>query len=74
MMKQILGLITGMLLSVLAGDLLYLYYAGLWYDPIPWIEASEIVMLYIIFVLGIIQSVVATRGLKNGIRVLLGYH
>ncbi len=63
-MKHILGLITGMLLSVLAADLLYLYYAGGWYDPIQWIETQEVVALYIIFVLGIIQSVVATRSLK----------
>lgn len=62
--KHLLGLSTGMLLSVLAGDLLYLYYAGAWYDPMYWIEASEVVMLYIIFVLGIVQAVVATRGLK----------
>ena len=63
-MKHLLGLMAGMLLSVLAADLLYLYYAGGWYDPIHWIEAQEVVALYIIFVLGIIQSIVATRGLK----------
>ncbi len=63
-MKRILGLLTGIFLSVLSADLLYLYYAGTWREPIRWIEASEIVMLYIIFVLGIIQIVVVTKELK----------
>ncbi len=67
-MKGILGLLTGIFLSVLSADLLYLYYAGTWREPIRWIEASEIVMLYIIFVLGIVQVVVATKGLKWLIR------
>ncbi len=62
--RHILGLTTGMLLSVLAADLLYLYYAGMWYDPICWLVAYEIALLYGIFIIGIIQTVVATRSLK----------
>ena len=63
-MQHILGLTTGMLLSVLAADLLYLYYAGMWTEPRIWMLTHEILMLYIIFVLGIIQVVVVTKGLK----------
>ena len=68
MVKKVLGLLTGMLLSVLALDLLYLYYAGLWVEPIVWMQTQEVVALYIIFVLGIIQVVVVTRELKWQIR------
>ncbi len=64
-MKHILGLTTGMLLFVLAADLLYLYFAGMWTEPRIWMQTHEILMLYIIFVLGIIQVVVVTRELKR---------
>lgn len=43
----------GIFMSVLAGDLLYLYYAGGWYDPIPLIEKAEVVLLYILVIAGI---------------------
>ena len=35
-----------MMMVVLASDLLYLYYTGCWYDPIKWIEITEVVLLY----------------------------
>ncbi len=65
MVKHILGLFTGMLLSVLAADLLYLYYAGMWYDPICWLVAYEIALLYGIFILGIAQMIVEAKELKG---------
>jgi len=46
-------LLTAMLLVVLAGDLLYLYYIGAWYDPNKIIEISEVVLLYALIVLGV---------------------
>ena len=39
-------------LSVLAADLLYLYYAGGWYDPFLFIEELEVAILYFFVVLG----------------------
>ena len=65
MAKHILGLAAGMLLSVLAMDLLYLYYTGMWTEPRIWMLTHEILMLYIIFVLGIVQVVVVTRSLRQ---------
>ncbi|KKL09845.1 hypothetical protein LCGC14_2561790 [marine sediment metagenome] len=60
-------LILLMLLNVvLSGDLLYLYYAGMWYDPILWIEASEIVMLYIIGISSLITAIYLIKKAKNG--------
>ncbi|KKM88308.1 hypothetical protein LCGC14_1260060 [marine sediment metagenome] len=50
---------------VLAGDLLYLYYVGMWYDPIIWIEASEIVMLYIIGISSLITAIYLIKKAKN---------
>ncbi len=60
-MKRILGLATGLFLSVLAADLLGLYYYGRWYDPNPLIEMSEVVILYIIFFMGIAQAILVTK-------------
>lgn len=68
MLRLALGLITGISLSVLAGDLLYLYYMGAWYDPIHWIEVSEVVMLCILFVWGIAWMVITIKaGITKGI-------
>lgn len=64
-MKQILGWATGVLLSVLAADLLYLYYAGRWIEPILWMQAQEVVALYIIFFMGIAQAVLAIQNLRR---------
>ncbi len=64
MAKHILGLFTGVLLFVLSADLLYLYYAGMWIEPRIWMKTQEVVFLYIIFVMGIVQSVVAVKGIK----------
>lgn len=38
------------LLIALASNILYLYYAGAWYDPWKWLEITEIVVLYAIIV------------------------
>ncbi len=65
MKKQVLSLTTGMLLSVLAADLLYLYYAGMWTEPRIWMQTHEILMLYIILVIGIVQSVIVTKDIKE---------
>jgi hypothetical protein len=35
-------------IMVLAGDLLYFYYSGTWFDPIAYIEFTEVVVLYIL--------------------------
>ena len=51
--------------AVLAGDLLYLYYCGAWYDPIWFIEITEVFMLYI---LGLGSLVTAIYYWKRGER------
>lgn len=43
--------------AVLSGDLLYLYYAHSWNDPIKLIEYSEVVILWV-FVIGGISNVI----------------
>jgi len=54
---KIAGMFTGVLLSVLAGDLLYLYYAGAWIEPIVLIEVTEIIVLYILFFWGLYYTI-----------------
>ncbi len=39
---------TNALLIALPADLLYLYYSGLWYDPIKALEVTEVVILYLV--------------------------
>jgi len=57
--------IFSILLVVLAGDLLYLYYAGGWHDPVIWVETSEVACLYAFVVGGILNCIrVATEALK----------
>jgi hypothetical protein len=51
----------------LSADLLYLYFYGSWYDPIQLIEYSEVALLFILVILGIVifvynTSKLVTRG------------
>ena len=57
---------TGQLLStalpaVLAIDLLYLYFAGSWYDPIKWIEITEVSLLIIISAVSLTTLIIKIR-------------
>ena len=64
MFKGMVNVAIALFLSVLAGDLLYLYYAGIWYDPVRWILLTEVILLYIFFVWGIVWAVISYRGIK----------
>ena len=55
-MKVLDTILIGLLVA-LGGDLLYLYSLGLWYDPVKWIEVSEVVLLIGIIVLAFIRVV-----------------
>lgn len=46
--KGVFELLLAGLPAVLALDLLYLYFAGSWYDPIRWIELTEVAVLVIV--------------------------
>jgi hypothetical protein len=48
--KVMFELLLAGLPVVLALDLLYLYFAGSWYDPVRWIELTEVVVLVIVSV------------------------
>lgn len=52
-----LNLFGDMMLSALAIDLLYLYYAGAWYDPSRAIEVIEIILLYSLACFGIVRFI-----------------
>ncbi len=60
----VLNIVGRLLLPALAIDLLYLYYTKAWYDPIIFIEYSEVVILYIIVILGIIWTIKYCLGNK----------
>lgn len=55
MKKRFVNMLGDAFLVVLAGDLLYLYYARAWQDPVRWIEVSEIVFLYLLVVFGLVR-------------------
>jgi len=46
--KGVFELLLAGLPVVLALDLLYLYFAGSWYDPVRWIELTEVAVLVIV--------------------------
>ena len=45
------------LLVVLSGDILYLYYAGGWTDPNQVILVTEITLLYVFIISGILNAI-----------------
>ena len=53
MKSLIIGFANSLFLTVCAGDLLYLYFAGRWYDPNSIIEITKILLLCILAILGI---------------------
>ena len=63
MATRIVHSFAGMVLAVLAGDLLYLYTAGGWYDPSHVIEIAEIVLLSLLVPLGVYVTVANLRRL-----------
>ena len=54
-----------LLLLVLSSDLLYLYYAGAWYDPIKVIELAEVVILWALIPFALWQFI---KHIKEAIR------
>jgi hypothetical protein len=46
--KGTLELLLAGLPAVLALDLLYLYFVGSWYDPVRWIELTEVTVLAVV--------------------------
>ena len=62
-MKYVVFITTGVLLIVLAADLLYLYDVGEWYDN-NIIEFAEVIALLFIIVLGFLTTAI---GIKLGL-------
>jgi len=60
-MKQFLKLVIKVFLrlvpAILSADLLYLYYAGGWIEPIGYIKIAELVMLYAFIIIYLIITI-----------------
>ena len=56
-LKLLIGGFTRLLITVLSGDILYLYYSKAWYDPIILIEYTEVALLWLCAVSGIVWTV-----------------
>jgi hypothetical protein len=56
------GTFLRLALTVLSGDLLYLYYAGGWRDPVKYIEIIELIALYLLAACGIIWLITWLKG------------
>ena len=59
-----LRLVAYAMLSILATDVLYLYYAGGWREPITGIRIAELCMLYALIPLGILLFILEVKKLK----------
>jgi hypothetical protein len=57
MLRFIIESTISLLLSVTSADLLYLYYIRAWYDPVILIEISEVILLYIMTILGLVYFI-----------------
>jgi hypothetical protein len=55
--QMFLELFTPLLVAILAGDLLYLYFGGWWHDPNQWIEHTEVALMVGFFVGGWWRSI-----------------
>lgn len=55
--KLVANLLGDLMLTVLAADLLYLFYAGAWHDPVAAIETAEAVALYALAVFGLVRFI-----------------
>lgn len=56
-----LRLVAYLGLASTAGTMLYLYIVGSWYDPVVWIEVSELVALIGYVILGVWLFIVEVR-------------
>ncbi len=54
---DVFKIIPHTLITVFCGDLLYLYYGNVWTDGISIIRHSEVLMLFVFGVLGIVFSI-----------------
>ena len=64
MIDKIINMSMPLFLSVMCGDLLYLYFAGSWYDPIKLIEYTEVILLFLIGLFGLYWFVISAKKLQ----------
>ena len=57
MKEYLMQLWLSLLLVVLSGDVLYLYYAGGWVEPTQVILVTEITLLYVFIISGILNAI-----------------
>jgi len=62
--KHIVEIITDVVVFWLPIDILYLYFAGSWYEPIKVILWAELIMLFVLPILGIWRVYSYIRRLK----------
>jgi hypothetical protein len=60
-----MAIVTPLLVSALALDLIYLFISGKWYDQLVIVEVAEIVVLPVLVVFGIYRAVMEVRRLKT---------
>lgn len=65
LVKLGINLFEDTMLVVLAGDLLYLYYAGAWTDPIAAVLISELVFLWGFIALGVWRIITHVKEVKD---------
>ena len=66
---KIVDVILMGILVALSADILYLYYSGAWYDPYTLIEITEVVLLYVLLIVGPIRIVYKLRDLKRSLNI-----
>lgn len=68
--RGVAGMLLRLALLVLSADLIYLYWAGAWYDPNRVIEVSELVVLSVLCVAGLVWTILRYLQLCRDYRAL----
>ena len=65
MKRRILDTFLLAFMVVLAGNLLYLYFVGCWYDTIKFIEYTEVVALFLLGIVSFVRVVMRLKEMKT---------
>ncbi len=65
MIDKLIDISAYILLFAMCSDLLYLYFAHGWYDPIKIIEYSEVILLFVIRIFSLFRFAILVKRLFN---------
>jgi len=65
-LRHTIWVMEGGIISALSANILYLWYDGVWYDPIPLIEITELVVLTVLVSFGLMLMLKRMQDIMKG--------